>query len=91
MRGTPTSTVPAASAMSATTFSPAHRPACRESATACRPWLSSSATEEGASTGTRRLRHIGSQELGTVEDLADGSSPIRATAPPSGAVPLRLA
>ena len=44
----------------------------------------------GASTGSIRLRHIGSHELGTVEDLAAGSSPISATAPPSGAVPDRL-
>ena len=44
----------------------------------------------GASTGITRLRHIGSQEPGTVEDFAIGSSPISATAPPSGAVPDKL-
>ena len=44
----------------------------------------------GASSGIDRLWHIGSQELGTVEDLPPGSSPIQATAPPSGAVPARL-
>ena len=79
-----------ASAMSATIFSPAHSPLWRDRATACRPIETSSATEPGASTGSIRLRHMGSQELGTVEDLAAGSSPISATAPPSGAVPDRL-
>ncbi len=46
-----------------------------------------SATQLGASSGIDRLWHIGSQELGTVEDLAPGSSPIHATAPPFVAVP----
>ena len=41
----------------------------------------------GASSGIDRLAAIGSQELGTVEDLHDGSSPMSATAPPSRAVP----
>ncbi len=85
-----TSTVALASAMSATIFSDAQRPLCRDSATACRPNPTSSDTDPGASTGSIRLRHSGSHELGTVEDLAAGSSPISATAPPSGAVPDRL-
>ena len=89
-RAAAASMVALASAMSATIFSPAHSPLWRERATACRPRETSSATEPGASTGSIRLRHMGSQELGTVEDLAAGSSPISATAPPSGAVPERL-
>jgi hypothetical protein len=44
----------------------------------------------GASSGTDMLWHIGSHELGTVEDLLPGSSPMRATAPPIAAVPATL-
>lgn len=55
------------------------------------PSVRISETVPGASSGTSRLRHSGSDELGTVEDLLDGSSPTQATEPPSGAVPLRFA
>ncbi|WP_256863278.1 hypothetical protein [Microbispora sp. GKU 823] len=89
-RSGPTSTVAEASATSATIFRPAQRPVARDSATACSPSSTTSATEPGASSGIDRLWHIGSQELGTVDDLLPGSSPIQATAPPSGAVPARL-
>ena len=51
------------------------------------PELRTSATVDGANSGTIRLRAMDSQELGTVEDLQVGSSPIHATAPPSGDVP----
>src|SRR5262249_47903399 len=85
------STVAEASAMSATIFRPTHRPLARDMATACRPYSMISATELGASSGIDRLWHIGSPELGGVEDLQPGSSPTQATAPPSGAVPDTLA
>ncbi len=85
------STVAVASATSATILSPVQAPEWRERATACSAKERSSGTVPGASSGTRRLRQVGSQALGTVEDLLDGSSPIQATAPPSGAVPLRFA
>ena len=79
------STVALASAMSATIFSPAHSPLCARQRDGVQPvGRRSPATEPGASSGTSRLRHIGSHELGTVEDLLAGSSPISATAPPSG-------
>jgi hypothetical protein len=49
-----------------------------------------SSTPLGASSGSIRLSAISSQELGSVEDLQIGSSPISATAPPRCAVPLTL-
>jgi len=79
-----------ASATSAMIFRPVQRPVARESATACSPNSTTSDTEPGASSGMARLCAIGSQELGTVDDLQDGSSPMIATAPPSRAVPARL-
>ncbi len=77
----------APSAMSATTLTADQVPANRERATAWSPSSRTSATVDGANSGTIRLRAMDSQELGMVEDLQVGSSPIQATAPPRGEVP----
>ena len=58
-----------------TSFSPTHMPLARDSATAWRPRSSASCTSPGKMIGMCRSTSVASLELGSVDDLAAGSSP----------------
>ena len=77
----------APSATSATILSATGVPQARESATACRPKVTTSSALRGNRTGMPRAANERSLTAGTVEDLAAGSSPTSSTTPPRGCTP----
>ncbi len=75
-------TVPVPSAIGVTILSADHNPVARDMAIPCRPSSRHSATEAGYRIGMCRSTSAASDDDGIVEDLAAGSSPTNASAPP---------
>ena len=84
-------TVAPESATTVATRNAAHNPLIRDNCTA---WPANSRISWGSAgsrVGMARSANAASEQPGTVEDFAAGSSPTMTTAPPRGSVPMRLA
>src|SRR5699024_4344721 len=91
MRSGSTSAVEEASATCVEIFIADHRPETRDMSAAWTPKSRTSWEAAGYRVGMDRSGSASSDAQGRDDDFAAGSSPTRATAPPCGSVPIRLA